>query len=73
MKADEPGLSVNDHLTGQVDDEAANDDVYETDVERASAAYYARSKTMWANFNRGDCWIAVGLYLIMASVAFVAL
>ena len=61
-------------LTGHVNEKAANDDhLSETGLERDSTASYERRRKMWARFNQGDWWIAVGLYLFLCGVAFVAL
>ena len=57
--------------TRHVEDWAAKDDPYETDLERLSALHYERRGRMWGKFNRGDWWVAVGVYLILSSVAFV--
>ena len=63
----------NGQLAGHVDDEAADDSLYETDLERDSAACYERRRKMWAEFNQGDWWIAVAVYLILFSIALVVL
>ncbi len=73
MKRKKLRRTGNDQLTSQVEDEVANDDLCETDLERASPAYYERRRKMWTKFNQGNWWIAVLLYLILCSVAFVVL
>ncbi len=60
-------------VTSHLNEKAANDDLCETGLERDSSASYERRRKMWAEFNRGDWWIALGLYLILSSVAFVVL
>ena len=60
-----------DLLSSQVDGKVESDDAKETAFQKASAKYYERRQKFWADFNRGDWWIAIGLYLIISSVAFV--
>lgn len=62
-----------DLLNGHVEDKAANDDHFETDLERDSAVYYERRRKMWAKFDQKDWWIAVGVYLTFSNIAFVVL
>ena len=73
MKHEELGQAGSYQLTSQFEDDVANDDLYDNSVERLSADCYERRKKMWTKFNRGDWWIAVGLYLILASIAVVVL
>ena len=65
--------SHSDLLTGHVEDKAANDDHFETDLEKDSAVYFERRRKIWAKFDQGDWWIAVSVYLIFSSVAFMVL
>ena len=59
-----------DRLSSQIDEEFVGDDLYETDLERASSACYERRRKMWVEFNQGaDWWIIVAAYLILSSVA----
>ena len=44
-----------------------------TDLEGLSAVAYERRRKLWSKFNVGDWWIAVGVYLIFCSIAFVVL
>lgn len=60
-------------FTSHLNEKAANDDLCETGLEIDSSASYERRRKMWAEFSQGDCWIALGLYLILSSVAFVIL
>lgn len=39
----------------------------------ASSAYYERRSRIRMKWHKGDSWIAVGLYLVLVSVAFVIL
>ncbi len=75
MKRDELTDSVNDQPVSQVDDEAANDNFNETDLQEfeASSDYYERRSRNRIKLRQGDWWIAVGVYLILIGVAFVAL
>lgn len=73
MKREELRRTGNDQSTRRVEDEAGKIDLYETDVERASTAYYERRRIMWIKFNQGDWWIAVAVYLVFSSIAFVVL
>jgi hypothetical protein len=67
--------AANDQSYRQSDEaaEAANDKLGDATVQKASADFYERRTQMWSNFKRGDIWIAIGVYLILASTAFVAL
>lgn len=85
MKGDESRKIVYDQPISQDDDEfaaeeivatddvVANDDAYKPDLEMYSADFYERRVGMWSKINQGDFWIAAVLYLILASVAYVAL
>lgn len=70
---DEMLTDQSDLITSHLNEEAANDDLCENGLERDSSASYERRRKMWAEFNQGDWWIALGLYLILSSVAFVVL
>ncbi len=59
--------------TSHVEDELVNDNLDETELEKASADFYARRKRIWIEFQKGDWLVAVAVYLILASVAFVVL
>ena len=78
MKLNELKDSVNDQRISQVDDEVANDNFNETDlweldvrVFKASSDYYKRCSRHRIKLHQGDWWVAVAVYLILASVAFV--
>lgn len=73
MKRKKLRRTGNDHLTSPVEDGAANDDIHDIALAKASADFYGRRERMWTKFNQGDFWIAIGLYLILSSVAFVVL
>ncbi len=48
-------------------------DTGESTLEQASADFYGRREKIQTKITQGDFWIAIGLYLTMASVAFVIL
>jgi hypothetical protein len=73
MKRDKFRRTVNDQLMGHVEDEGVDDNLYDVAMQKASADNYERSWKARVKEQRGDCWIAIGLYLILASVAFVAI
>lgn len=70
MKRYEFGQTVNDELVSQIEEEAANDNFDEI-MQKASADYYERRWKYQAKDHKADWCIAVGLYLILAGVAFV--
>ena len=62
----------------QVEDEVANDNLHGTDLRQAetsaaSADYYERCWKGRIEFHQPPWWIAIGVYLILISVAFAAL
>ena len=71
MKREELRQTGNSLLIDEIGFEAGNDDLYETDLERASADDYEQRRRIWARLNKGDWGIAVAVYLFLASVAFV--
>jgi len=75
MKRNQLPDSVSDQSTSQVDHDAADENINETDLLlfKASAEHYERRWRNRIKFNRGDWWLAIGVYLMLASVAFVAL
>jgi hypothetical protein len=73
MKRKKLTRTAHDRLFSQVEDEAANDSSHDDALQKACADFYERRTRMWSNFTQGDFWIAIGLYAILASVAFVAL
>lgn len=74
MKCDQLRESANDQPASQVDYEVANDSLDETDWHalEVSADYYERRWRNRIKSHQGDRWIAIGLYLLLISVAFVA-
>jgi len=71
MQRDKLRRTDNALLVSKIDYEAKNDDLYETDLEKASADDYEQRRKIWIRFNRGNWWIAVAAYLLLSSVAFV--
>jgi len=45
----------------------------ETELEKVSAAFYERRKRYWIKFQKGELWVAVAVYLILANIAFVVI
>ena len=71
MKRDKLRRTGNALLANEIGYEAGNDDLYETELERASADVYEQRRKIWLRMNKGDWWIAVAIYLAFASMAFV--
>jgi hypothetical protein len=55
------------------EDQFSDDNAYDRSMQEKSAAFYERSWKQRKKDQKGDFWIAVGLYLITCSVAFVVL
>jgi hypothetical protein len=66
-------------LTGSVDDQrihnVENSEFDETESlqHEAAADYFERRSRMWIRLGQGDVWIAIGIYLILASIAIAVL
>lgn len=73
MKNKKNNAAPSTQSVGQIGGAPANDDIEDTGFQKASADFYERRASMWTNFTRGDFWIAIGLYLILAGAAFVVL
>jgi hypothetical protein len=79
MKHDQLRKSANDQPASQIDGEAANDSLNETDLQEheSSAGIYARRSSLWARvheeFLQETRGIIIALYLVLISVAFMAL
>jgi hypothetical protein len=54
-------------------DQISDDTMYDDALAKASAEYYERRAIYRINFRAQEMWIAVALYLILSSVAFVVL
>jgi len=73
MNQKEFGRTVNDQLINQVDEEVADNKLDEMDLPKASASCYDRLGKYRTKFQKEEILIAVGLYLILTSVAMVVL
>jgi hypothetical protein len=66
-------------LRGSVDDQRArlaeeNEFKVADALQREATIEYVRQRTKtWRKLSQGDLWIAIGIYLVLASVAFVAI
>jgi hypothetical protein len=73
MKHKKPRGTDSGRAVGTGADMLMSDDTDESTLEKASAALYGRRERILTKITKGDFWIAIGLYLTMASVAFVIL
>jgi len=79
MKRNQLTESANDQPASQVDDEAANDDLNESELQeyQSSAGVYERRSRhrtrVSEEFMQETWWIIVALYLILISVGLVVL
>ena len=74
MKHQEAIRTRSDQSARGIEAGAANDDdVFETELQKISADAYERRRRTRARLRRGELWIAVGLYLILCSIAFLIL
>ena len=73
MKRDSLRRTVNDQQISPIEDESADDNQYDEAIAKASADYYERSWKRGIKDRQQDFWIAVGLYLVLSSVALVVL
>ena len=55
------------------EDQVTDDQQYDDALNKVSADYYDRSWKNRLKVERHDVWIAVGLYLVLSSFAFVIL
>ena len=60
-------------LPSQVESQAGKTTADETDLHKASADYYERSWRIRRRLRRDDWWIAVAVYSLLVSIAFVVL
>jgi hypothetical protein len=51
----------------------SDDELYDDAIDKASANYYERRMIDRGKFQAQEMWIAVALYLVLSSVAFVVL
>ena len=73
MKRNKLRRTLNDLVISQVGDEVADENLDVTGSLKASADYYERLARYRAEFRMEEIWIVIGLYLILAGVAFVIL
>lgn len=62
-----------DRSTSSTEDGSSGDNSYDRSMQEKSAAYYERTWKQRKKDQKGDFWIAVGLYLITCSIAFVVI
>ncbi len=62
-----------DQQNSQSEHQISDDELYDDACAKASADYYVRSSKNRIKVRQLDIWIAVGLYLVLSSVAFVVL
>ena len=73
MKRKKLRRTGNDQRTSQVEVEVESGNLEEIALQQASADYYERRWRNRIKDQKGNFWIAIGLYLILSSVAFVVL
>ncbi len=71
MKRNKLKRNPNDQQISPVEDEIADDEQYVDAISKASADYYEQSWKSRIKDRQLDIWIAVGLYLVLSSVALV--
>jgi hypothetical protein len=71
MKPNTFRRTVNEPQISRVEDEITDGELYDDALSKASADYYERSWKSRIREQQSNIWIAVGLYLILSSVAFV--
>jgi len=69
MKRNRLKRNPNDQQISQVENQIADDALYDDAISKASADYYRRSWKSRIKDRQLDIWIAVGLYLVLSSVA----
>ncbi len=55
------------------EDQISDDKLYDDALDKVSADYYERRAKYRIKFQAQEMWIAVALYLVLSSVAFVVL
>jgi len=75
MEHDQHRRIAGDQAVGRIDQEAANDSVRDGDLREyeASADVYERRWRHKIRHDRRDWWVTAAVYLLLASVALVAL
>ena len=62
-----------DEFRQSSEDQISDGELFDDALGKASADYYDRSWKNRLKIQKPDIWIAVGLYLVLSSVAFVLL
>lgn len=73
MKRNKFRRTSRDQQISQEENQIADGELYDDAISKATADYYERSWRNRIKERQLDIWIAVGLYLILSSVAFVVL
>jgi hypothetical protein len=73
MKRNKFRRTPKDQQNGPTEDQMSDGELYDDALDRTSADYYARIAKNRIKVQAQDIWIAVGLYMVLASVAFVVL
>ena len=73
MKRNKFRRTANDPQLSQAEEEIADGKRYDDALSKASADYYERSWKSRIREQQSNIWIALGLYLVLSSVAFVVL
>lgn len=73
MKRNKFRRTVHDPQISRVEDGITDGELHDDTLSIASADYYERSWKSRIKEQQSNVWIALGLYLILSSVAFVVL
>ena len=73
MKRNKFKRTREDQQDSPVEDQISDGELYDDALDKTSADYYARIAKNRIKVQGQDTWIAVGLYLVLTSVAFVVL
>ena len=71
MKGSKLKGSVKRRRTRMVDNDEF--DASNSQQHWATADYFEQRSKVWVKLSKGDVWIAIGIYLVMASIAFVVI
>ena len=71
MKSKKSRRTLRDQQISQEEDQIADGELHDDAISQASADYYERSWKSRIKDRQLDIWIAVGLYLVLSSVAVV--
>jgi hypothetical protein len=73
MKRNKFKRTPEDQQNSPIEDQISDGELYDDALDKTSADYYARIAKNRIKVQAQDTWIAVGLYLVLTSVAFVVL